>query len=148
MNTQRKKKYKKEHWREVENGDYVEKKKAHLMKFVWRDWERGEAKIPSHYSTRRLCLHKTVVSHCWPFTKCWVWIKAYCYLFWLRLYVVMYQTNKQFITLYLPRITDRQQRESPELSPLRRIPAPTNCKSRWPLQETWPQMKFRREVWT
>lgn len=28
------KKNKKEHWREVENGDYVEKKKAHLMKFV------------------------------------------------------------------------------------------------------------------
>lgn len=28
------KKNKKEHWREVENGDYVEKKKAHVIKFV------------------------------------------------------------------------------------------------------------------
>jgi len=39
-----------------------------------------------------------------------------------------------------------RQKESPELFPLKRIPIPSNCKKKWPLQEIWPQNEVQQEI--
>lgn len=117
-------------------------RKDHIRKLMCRDCETGETNIRSLFSTRRLWLDKTVSSH----LSQWDWLKWYCCLYRLRLYLVMYQINQQFQSLWLPQVTDMRQKENPGPFPLKRIPTWSSCTSRWwPLQESWPQMKFRRE---
>lgn len=91
----------------------------HVRKLMWRDCKKGETNIRSHYSTRRLWLDKTVSSH----LSHWDWLKWYCYLYWLRLYLVMYQTNKLIQSLFhFLRLLTWGRRKIQDCSPLRGSP--------------------------
>lgn len=104
-------------WKKMESKDYVvEKKKDKIMKLMWRDWEKGEAKVTaSHCSSRRLSAQKNVVTH-WPLMKYWNWLRGYCGLDYTRWCTKLpNEPNKVPMTLYLPQVTNMQQRKSPEL---------------------------------